>query len=69
MEALRKGNMATITEKLERLKKLERERIQIKRAFSWMLLDIKHRADETKPDDYSPELNHSISVGEKLEEV
>lgn len=63
MEALRKGNMATITEKLER------ERIQIKRAFSWMLLDIKHRADETKPDDYSPELNHSISVGEMLEEV
>lgn len=40
---------------------------QCKIAFPWMLTDIKHRSDIIKPDDYSPELQHAIGVGEILE--
>lgn len=42
---------------------------EVKAAFPWMLKDIKNRADQLKPDDYSPELQHAIIVGEMLEEV
>ena len=36
-------------------------------SFNWMLKDIKARADELNPDDYSPELQLAISCKETVD--
>ncbi len=41
----------------------------VKISHDWMLKDILHRAEQTKGDDYTPELQHAISTQKLLEKL
>lgn len=38
-------------------------------SYDWMLIDIKARADEIKPDDYSPDLLLAIEAKRLMDKV
>ncbi len=51
----------------ERLELLEAVLEQVKISHSWMLISIKHGADERTGGNYSDELKHAILTQETLE--
>ncbi len=54
----------------ERIEILEAAIMEAKRSHTWLLKSIKHQADDLKGEgNYSPELEHSISVQELLEHL
>lgn len=48
---------------------LERILPEYTASYDWMLTDIKARADEIKPDDYSPDLLLAITAKELMDKI